>query len=132
MAVLVLIISLIILALVVTFGYGYLKFQVTRITSKNQPDTTLEQVMVVLNQNQLDIPGLLLLYGNLGYHIGASMAGIKDKGPNLEELKRSYYSHPTVDVGLMIQGLLITSWVDDFLKDPKLSSFAEINQKKKE
>jgi len=90
----------------------------------------VSQVIKLINKNQLSIQEMIVAYGNLGYHLGASIAGFTDKGPNIEELKREYYSNPTVDVGLMIQGLLITDWEEDFRQNPKLSSFANQTIKK--
>lgn len=101
--------------------------------NEKKVEEALTKIKKILNKNKLTIPELLLLYGNLGYHIGASMAGLKDKGPGLEEVKQAYYvDGPTVDVGLMLQGQLITSWVEDFNKHPKLSKFAKINIENKE
>jgi hypothetical protein len=90
----------------------------------------MNATLKLLNKKKLNIPELLLFFGNLGYHIGASMAGLKANGPGIEELKREYYSNPTVDTGLMMQGLLINQWVDDYKKSPKLSNFAVSKPKK--
>lgn len=90
----------------------------------------MNATLKILNKYKLNIPELLLFFGNLGYHIGASMAGLKSNGPDLEALKREYYSNPTVDSGLMMQGLLITQWVSDYLKNPKLSNFVVSKPKK--
>ena len=59
------------------------------------------------------------------------MAGFQGgNGPTIEQLKQEYYSNPTVDVGLMLQALLICDWELDFIKHPKLSRFKEQNNKK--
>lgn len=84
--------------------------------------------MKIINKEKLNIPELLVMYGNLGYFIGASMAQCKDNGPTLEELKDMYYKDPTVDVGLMMQGLLMTSWEEDYIAHPKLSKLATRKQ----
>lgn len=81
----------------------------------------LEDTRQLINQYNLDVPQLIHFYGNLGYLIGASMAGYKEKGPSLEELKRQYYLNPTVDIAMMLQGLTITTWEEDYLTNPKLS-----------
>lgn len=88
----------------------------------------MEQIVKLLNKHSLSIPQLLVLYGNLGYHIGASMAGCTSPGPTIEELKKSYYSNPTVDVGLMLQGLIITDWEKDFLAKKQLSNISKNNK----
>lgn len=93
--------------------------------NEKKVEEVLKKIKKILNKHKLTIPELILTYGNLGYNLGASIAGIKGKGPGLEEVKQAYYADgPTVDVGLMLQGQLITSWVEDFLKHPKLSKFA--------
>lgn len=89
----------------------------------------ISKLFKTINRAKLSIPELLVLYGNLGYHLGASMAGCRDNGPSIQDLKRAYYENPTVDTGLMIQGLMITDWEHDFLKSPKLSQLAKENQK---
>lgn len=92
----------------------------------------IEKIKKILNKNKLTIPELIVMYGNLGYHIGASIAGLETPGPTLEVLQKEYYTKPTVDVGLMLQGLLITDWVEDFLKHPQLSSLAKSRVETKE
>lgn len=89
---------------------------------------TLNEILDVLGGANLNVQELLVLYGNLGYYIGASIAGFTGKGPSLEEIKREYYSKPTVDVGLMLQGMLITEWEKDYLEHPVLSRWHEENK----
>jgi hypothetical protein len=101
-------------------------------TDEQKVSAAVEKIMKLLNKTKLNIPELLVLYGNLGYHIGASIAGLDSKGPNIEELKRAYYQNPTVDVGLMLQGMLITAWEEDYIKNPRLSSLANNPKGKKE
>jgi hypothetical protein len=100
-------------------------------TNDNKVGAILTKVMKLLNKNNMTIPELIMFYGNLGYHVGASIAGYQGTGPSLEELKKLYYSNPTVDVGLMLQGLLITSWEEDYIKKPILSEKAQENRKEK-
>ena len=101
-------------------------------TNDKKVASTVDKLMKLINKQKLNIPELLVMYGNLGYHLGASIAGISGKGPSLEELKHENYSNPTVDVGLMLQGLLITTWEEDYIKHPQLSKYrGNINQKGK-
>ena len=105
----------------------------TSMTNDKKVAKLLSKILKLINKQKLNPAELLVFYGNLGYHIGASMAGFKNKGPSLEVLKREYYQHgPTVDVGLMIQGLTITDWEKDYLKSPKLSRLAKLNKENKE
>lgn len=99
-------------------------------TNDEKISKTLIKVLKIINKNKLNIGELIMLYGNLGYHLGASIAGFttsNQPGPSLHEVKQAYYENPTVDTGLMLQGLLISSWEEDFLKKPALSRFAQEN-----
>jgi len=88
----------------------------------------IAKIMRLINKKKLSVAEMIVLYGNLGYHMGASMAGFKGTGPTLEVLKHEYYQNPTVDTGLMIQGLMITDWEKDFHENPKLSRLADKNK----
>jgi hypothetical protein len=86
----------------------------------------------VINRANLTIPEILITYGNLGYHLGASMAGFKNQGPDTATIEREYRLNPTVDTGLMLQGLEVTSWEGDFRKKPTLSRFPELLEAEEE
>lgn len=101
-----------------------------RETDDTKVADTLNKILKIINKSSLTIGEILLLFGNLGYNLGASIAGFEGQGPSLEELKKEYYRNPTVDTGLMLQGLLITDWEKDFLQKPALSSFAQLNREK--
>jgi hypothetical protein len=78
----------------------------------------------------LTVPEILIAYGNLGYHLGASLAGFSSQefdgiGPDEATLSHEYYKNPTIDVALMIQGLQITTWEKNFYQKPVLSNLAE-------
>ena len=97
-------------------------------------EQTIKKLHTIFNKANLNIQEILLAYGNLGYHLGASLAGFTGEGPigpDTDTLKKLYYVDPTVDVGLMLQGILITQWEQDFTKKPKLSKLAETNRKDK-
>ena len=91
-------------------------------------EKTIQKLHAIFNKAQLTPQEIILAYGNLGYHLGASLAGFQDAGPDVETLKKYYYADPTIDVGLMLQGLLITTWEKDFVKNPRLSKLAEHNK----
>jgi len=82
----------------------------------------IEKLHKILNKANLTIQEIILIYGNLGYHLGASMAGFQGVGPDVETLEKAYRLDPTIDVGLMLQGLLITSWEEDFIQKPQISN----------
>lgn len=75
-----------------------------------------EALVNVFKKYKLSVPELLVVYGNLGYTIGASIEGYVDKGPSTQELEKMYYTKPTVGVSLMLQGLQTTLWTEDLNK----------------
>jgi hypothetical protein len=97
-------------------------------TDDNKITATLIKIHKLLNKEHFTVPELLLLYGNLGYEIGASIAMIEGPGPSLQELQLEDKINPTVDVALMLTGLLITTYEEDFLSHPKLSKWAVQNR----
>lgn len=99
--------------------------------NEKKVEKTIEKLHSVFNKANLNPQEIIITYGNLGYHLGASLAGFEDKGPDLETLKKLYYADPTIDVGLMLQGLLITTWEKDFAAKPQLSKLAELNKASK-
>ncbi len=95
----------------------------------------VNQVLKILERADFNIAELILFTGNMTYFIGASIAGYQDKGPNIEELKREYYSSPGgpgIDIALMLSGLTTTSWLEDWEQHHKLSSAAIAHRAKKE
>jgi hypothetical protein len=91
-------------------------------------EKVIQKLHAVFNKANLNPQEIIITYGNLGYHLGASLAGFQNTGPDIETLKKLYYADPTIDVGLMLQGLLITTWEQDFAKKPRLSKLAEHNK----
>ena len=72
----------------------------------------LAEIIDILNKYNLRTQELTLVYGNLGYVLGASIdeIDIEVGGPTLDELKQNYYTDPKLGVALMLQGMLVTSW----------------------
>ena len=60
---------------------------------------------------------IIVIYGNLGYSLGASIEGYIDEGPKIEEIKKKYYSKPTVGAALMLQGIEVAGWYQDHKKE---------------
>jgi len=102
--------------------------RIANITSVNEKKIgkILDKVLDMINKSKLTIPELIILIGNLSYFIGASIAGFVEKGPSIDDLKKEYYRNPTIDIALMLQGLEITTWEEDFLKSPKISNIANM------
>lgn len=73
-----------------------------------------EELVEVFRKHKLRVGEILIAYGNLGYTLGASVAGYKAKGPDVEELQKLYYTKPSPGVGLMLQGITITTWYDQY------------------
>jgi hypothetical protein len=68
----------------------------------------------IITRRNLNPRELVLLCGNLCYFVGAAIGGYTGKtGPSLEELQTRYYTEPTLDVALMLQGLTVASWADN-------------------
>lgn len=75
------------------------------------------KILDLLQGENFTIGELIILYGNLGYSIGASAKGYEGIGPNEEELKKLYYSDPKdPGIALMMQGYIITTWFDALSK----------------
>ncbi len=77
-------------------------------------EQALSDLIDVFQKHKLRVGEILIAYGNLGYLLGAAAEGYVGKGPGVEELKQSYYTKPTPGVGLMLQGLTISSWYDQY------------------
>ena len=77
--------------------------------------TALDEILEVLKKHKLRVQDLILLYGNLGYSIGASIEGLSD-GLTTDELQKKYYENPTVGTTMMLQSVLVTTWRDDYMK----------------
>lgn len=74
-----------------------------------------EDLVAVFQKHKPTVGEILIAYGNLGYTLGASIGHYDEKGPGLEELKKLYYSEPgRLDVALMLQGLTVTAWYEDW------------------
>jgi hypothetical protein len=74
-----------------------------------------EDLVKLFAERRPTVGEILIAYGNLGYALGASIGGFSGEGPGVDELKELYYSNPgRLDIALMLQGLLITTWYDDW------------------
>ncbi len=74
-----------------------------------------EDLVKVFQEHKPTVGEIIIALGNLQYSVGASIGGYNnEKGPGIEELQKLYYSNPSVDVALMIQGLQTTTWFDDY------------------
>lgn len=78
---------------------------------RTSADECLAELYDVFSKYNLRVSELLIVYGNLGYGLGAGIEGYEgDQGPGIEELQKEYYSNPRVGIALMLQGMLTTSW----------------------
>lgn len=86
------------------------------VREREKANEALGEMIEVLDKHKLRVQDLVVVYGNLGYAIGAAIEGFKEeKGPDVEELQKLYHSDPTVGVALMLQGMLVTSWHDQII-----------------
>lgn len=76
----------------------------------------LSNILELIQNNRFKVGELILLYGNLGYSIGASIEG---EAKTIEELNKLYYTNPTVGIALMLNGAMVNSWFDDYNKITK-------------
>ncbi len=74
------------------------------------------ELIDIFQKYKLNIGEILITYGNLGYTLGASIDGHAGQGPSEEELKKAYYTTPTVGVGLMLQGIEVTGWYNQLIQ----------------
>lgn len=75
-----------------------------------------QEILDVINKYNLSVGEITILYGNLGYTLGASIGGYKEKGPSIEELKKLYYTNPGLAVAMMLNGITVTTWYEDIDK----------------
>jgi len=74
-----------------------------------------KELVEVFQKHKPTVGELLIAYGNLGYTLGASVGGYKDKGPSTEELEKLYYSEPgNIAVALMLQSMTVVSWYSEW------------------
>jgi len=93
---------------------------------REKANETLQELIEVFNRRKLRVQDIVVVYGNLGYALGASIEGVKDgQGPTIDELQQRYYSEPTLGVSLMLQGYLVTSWHDQVSKGLTIDSLKE-------
>jgi hypothetical protein len=76
----------------------------------------LEELMAVFQKHEPTVGETCVILGNLGYSLGASIGGYDGKGPSPEELKHLYYTEPSLAVAMMLNGLTVTTWYEDWVK----------------
>ena len=76
----------------------------------------LSELIKAFRERSPTVNEILVVYGNLGYSLGAAIEGHQDRGPNVQELQEKYYKNPTVGAALMLQGIEVTSWSKDYEK----------------
>lgn len=80
------------------------------------------KLVEVFQEAGLTASEILVAYSNLGYTLGASIAGITGKGPGVEELERQYYMmdqatgdpHKKMGTALMLQSMTVATWYEDY------------------
>lgn len=76
-----------------------------------------DDLIKVFQKHGLTVPEIVIVYGNLGYTLGASIEGYKGTGPSQDEVIKKYYQN-TDNIGnaLMAQGAIITTWYTTLLE----------------
>ena len=72
----------------------------------------------IFNRSGLSVHEAVAVLGQVMHSMGASLAGYKDKGPTFDQLQKLYYEQPNnFAVAIMINGLLMQSWMQDINED---------------
>jgi len=82
---------------------------------------TVEKAIKLLDKEKLSIEELIVAIGNLAIVAGSNIAGLEGQVIDPDILNKEYYSNPTIDVALMLQGYFIIALADDYKKKPELS-----------
>ena len=83
---------------------------------REKANQCLQRLITDLNEFNLRTQDVVVVLGNLAYAVGASIEGIGEDGPTLDELNQRYYTEPTLGTALMLQGMITTSWHDQVAK----------------
>lgn len=90
------------------------EIQKTLAFDPDKASEALTEIVEVFKKYKLRAGEIAVVYGNLGYTLGASIAGYQGKGPgDVKELERLYYANPTLGIALMLQGMQTTIWYED-------------------
>lgn len=97
--------------------------KVTKVENSNnvsvsKVDKVYKECVKAFQRTKLSVQEILLVYGNLGYTLGASIGGF-EKGPSVQELEKLYAENPNLAIALMLNGLTVTTWIDDLNKTIK-------------
>lgn len=86
--------------------------------SEEKASVLLEDLISAFQKAKPNVTEILVVLSNLTYTLGASIGGYTDKGPgDIQELERMYYEHPEkVELALMLQGLLMSTWAESRFK----------------
>ena len=84
----------------------------------------LDQLIEVMNNSDLNLQEQIHVLANLIMATGASLAGFSGEMPDMETLQHQDLLNPTIDVALMLQGMLMSRWADDLVTKPVLSDLA--------
>ena len=91
------------------------QMQKTDLCDPEKVEKCLIDMVEVLRKHHMTVGELLLTLGNLSFTVGASIEGYTDTAPaDVSELQKAYYENPRAGLGLMLDGLTITTWYDDW------------------
>lgn len=77
---------------------------------RSKANEVLGQCIEAFQGANLRTQDLVVVWGNLGYSLGASIEGFTESGPSLEELQQAYHQNPTIGIAMMLQGMMATLW----------------------
>jgi hypothetical protein len=80
-------------------------------------ELVLRKVLKVFQKHRPTTSEIILILSNLTYSLGGSIESLTtNELPPIEELQKQYYTSPTIGVALMLQGLLISTWFENYQK----------------
>ena len=87
---------------------------------KKKISKVLKQLLKSIDNAGLSRDEAVLLYGNLGYSIGAAIADLTQNPPTLQELEISYLTNPSIGNFLMLTGLNVSMRVCSEKVNPQI------------
>jgi len=83
---------------------------------------TYGKIVEVFQEAGLTTGEILVTLSNLGYTLGASIAGYTGKGPSHADLQKLYATmsqdsgdpHEKMGIALMLQSMTVASWYEDY------------------
>lgn len=107
--------------------------QAKNLSSEEKANVCIEKILNTFKKYNLTVEEIILIYSNVGYSIGASLEGYKDKGPSPEKVQRKIYEDRTIGYALMAQSLMMNGeWLPHLEQDQVGDEIPTISMTSKE